>query len=140
MSPKGNKITASSVFGYEGFAVGLQAEYVYDKWQNINGVAAYTHPDYVGTLFAKVNTHAASNILGLSFHHRINPRASIATEASLDVNKSNESPKITVGGSYDFVDSPTTVKGKVDTEGRVSLSYAHRLNKYARLILGMYFV
>jgi len=136
LSPKGNKVTASSVFGYEGFAVGLQAEYVYDKWQNVNGVASYTHPDYVGTLFARVNTHNASNILGLSFHHRINSRASIATEASLDVNKSAESPKIVVGGSYDLVDSPTTVKGKVDTEGRVSLSYAHRLNQHARLILG----
>jgi len=136
LSPKGNKVTASSVFGYEGFAVGLQAEYIYDKWQNINGVASYTHPDYVGTLFALVNTHAASNILGLSFHHRINNRASIATEASLDVNKTNEAPKIAVGGSYDLVDSPTTVKGKVDTDGRVSLSYAHRLNQYARLILG----
>jgi len=136
LSPKGNKVTASSVFGYEGFAVGLQAEYVYDKWQNINGVASYTHPDYVGTLFAKVNTHTASNILGLTFHHRINPRASIATEASLDVNKSSESPKIVVGGSYDLLDSPTVVKGKVDTEGKVALSYAHRINKYARLILG----
>jgi len=136
LSPKGNRVTASSVFGYEGFAVGLQAEYVYDKWQNINGVASYTHPDYVGTLFARVNTHAATNILGLSFHHRINPRATIATEAALDVNKSSESPKIVVGGAYDLLDSPTTVKGKVDTEGRVSLSYAHRLNRYARLILG----
>lgn len=136
LSPKGNKVTASSVFGYEGFAVGLQAEYVYDKWQNINGVASYTHPDYVGTLFARVNTHAATNVLGLTFHHRFSNRATIATEASLDVNKSSESPKIVVGGSYDLADSPTTVKGKVDTEGRVSLSYAHRLNKYARLILG----
>lgn len=136
LSPKGNKVTASSVFGYEGFAIGLQAEYIYDKWQNINGVASYTHPDYVGTLFARVNTHVASNMLGLSLHHRFSPRATLAAEASLDVNKSTESPKIVVGGSYDFVDSPTTVKGKVDTEGRLSLSYAHRLNKYARLILG----
>jgi len=136
LSAKGNKVTASSVFGYEGVAVGLQAEYVYDKWQNFHGVASYTHPDYVSTLFARVNTHAASNILGFSLHHRFSPRTSLAAEAALDVNKSAESPKITFGGSYDFLDSPTTVKGKVDTDGRLSLSYAHRLNKYSRLILG----
>lgn len=136
LSPKGNRVTASTVVGYEGFALGLQAEYVYDKWQNINGVASYTHPDFVSTLFARVNTHATTNIIGLTFHHRINNRASIAAEASLDVTKTSESPKITVGGAYDLLDSPTTVKGKLDTEGRVSLSYAHRLNNYARLILG----
>jgi len=136
LSPKGNRLTAASVVGYEGFALGLQAEYVYDKWQNINGVASYTHPDFVGTLFARVNTQATTNIFGLTFHHRLNARASIAAEGSFDVNKTSESPKITVGGSYDLADSPTTVKGKLDTEGRASLSYAHRLNKYARLILG----
>jgi len=136
LSPKGNKVTAASVIGYDGFALGLQAEYIYDKWQNINGVASYTHPDFVGTLFARVNTHASSNILGLTFHQRLNARATLAAEASLDVNKTTESPKITVGGSYDFLESPTTVKGKLDTDGRVSLSYAHRLNRYARLILG----
>lgn len=136
LSPKGNKVTASSVLGYDGFAVGLQAEYVYDKWQNINGVASYTHPDFVGTLYARVNTHASTNVIGLTFHQRINARATIAAEAALDVNKTTESPKITVGGSYDLLESPTTVKGKLDTDGRVSLSYAHRLNKYSRLILG----
>lgn len=136
LSPKGNRLTAASVVGYEGFALGLQAEYVYDKWQNINGVASYTHPDFVSTLYARVNTHASTNIIGLTFHHRLNLRAAIAAEASLDVTKASESPKIAVGGSYDFVESPTTVKGKLDTEGRVSLSYAHRLNRYARLILG----
>lgn len=137
LSPKGNKLIASSVVGYEGFALGLQAEYVYDKWQNINGVASYTLPDtFVGSLFARVNTQATTNIIGFNVHHRINNRAFIAAEASIDVTKTSESPKITVGGSYDLQDSNTTIKGKLDTEGRVALSYGHRLNKYARLILG----
>jgi len=136
LSPKGNKLTASTVVGYDGFAVGLQAEYIHDKWQNINGLASYTYSDFVTSVFARVNTQATTNIVGLTYHQRFNPRASIAAEASLDVNKTSEAPKITVGGSYDLLDSPTTVKAKLDTEGRVSLSYAHRLNKYARLILG----
>jgi voltage-dependent anion channel protein 2 len=136
LSPKGNRLTASTVVGYEGLALGLQAEYVYDKWQNINGVASYTRPDSISTLFARVNTQAATNIIGITHHHRLTNRASIAGEATLDVTKTSESPKITIGGTYDFLESPTTVKGKLDTEGRFALSYAHRLNKYTRLILG----
>jgi len=135
LSAQGNRLTAASVFGYDGFAIGLQAEYVYDKWRNINGIASYTNPDFVATLFARSNTQATTNIIGLTYHQRLNLRSSIAAEASIDVNKTSESPKITVGGSYDL-DTATTVKGKLDTEGRVSLSYAQRLNKFTRAILG----
>jgi voltage-dependent anion channel protein 2 len=135
LSPKGNKLTAATVFGYQGLAVGLQAEYVYDKWQNLNGVASYTHDNVVGTLFSRVNTHASTTIFGLTYHQRLG-NASVAAEASMDVTKTSESPKITVGGSYDFLDSPATVKGKLDTEGKLSLSYAQRLNRYVRLVIG----
>jgi len=135
LSPQGNRLTAASVFGYDGFAVGLQAEYVTDKWSTINGVASYTSPDFVATVFARANTISNKNILGLTYHQRFNARTAIAAEASIDVNKTSESPKIAVGGSYDL-DLDTTVKGKLDTEGRVSLSYAQRLNKNTRAILG----
>jgi len=135
LSPKGNKVTASAVVGYQGFAVGVSADYVYDKWNTVSGLASYSYADFVTSIFARVNTHTSTQHLGLTYHQRFNPRASIAAEAVMDVNKSSEAPKITVGGSYDLLDTPTTVKGKLDTEGRVGLSYAHRLNKYARLIL-----
>jgi len=135
LGAQGNRFTASSVFGFDGFAVGLQAEYVYDKWRTVNGIASYTNPDFVATLFARANNQASTNIIGLTYHQRLNSRSAVAAEASFDVNKTTESPKITVGGSYDL-DPSTTTKARVDTEGRISLSYAQRLNKYARLILG----
>jgi len=134
LSAQGNRFTGSTVVGYDGFAVGLQAEYVYDKWRNFNGIVSYTHPEFVATLFARSNAQT-SNILGLTYHQRVNPRTAVAAEATFDANKTSESPKITVGGSYDLtVDS--VVKAKMDTEGKLSGSFAQRLNKYTRLILG----
>lgn len=135
LAAQGNRLTAASVFGYDGFALGLQAEYVYDKWRTINGVASYTSPDFVATVFARANTQTSTNILGLTYHQRFNIRTAIAAEASIDVSKTTESPKIAIGGSYDL-DLDTTVKGRLDTEGRVSLSYAQRLNRYTRAIFG----
>lgn len=138
-SAKGNKLVGSAVIGNEGLAVGVQSEYVYDKLQTVNGTLSYSNQkhNYVSALYARVNTQSSSNVLGFAYHQRFD-RAAVAGDVSLDVNKVTDLPKITIGSSYDFPDKsePITIKGKVDTEGRISVSYAQQLNKYARLIIG----
>eukprot|EP01110_Echinostelium_bisporum_P000985 TRINITY_DN12404_c0_g1_i1.p1 TRINITY_DN12404_c0_g1~~TRINITY_DN12404_c0_g1_i1.p1 ORF type:complete len:285 (-),score=185.75 TRINITY_DN12404_c0_g1_i1:32-886(-) len=134
---KGTNASAAAVVGYEGFSVGLQTKYSNNTLSAVNGIAAYSAADYVATFYGQFKT----NRVGATYFQRISPRATVAAEASFDLaDKSAESPKLTVGGAYD-VDplSAATVKGKFDTDGKLSISYAQRLNAYARLVIGSSF-
>jgi len=135
LNTEGTEAALAGVVGYEGFSVGLQSKYSRGALSAVNGTAAYTTNDYVFTLFGLFK----SNRIGVSYYHRINPFAAAGFDASFDLDKAQASPsKLTVGGSYQL-DIDTTVKGKLDTDGKLSLSYAQRLNKYARLIVGASF-
>jgi len=132
LNTEGTDAALAGVVGYEGFSVGLQSKYTRGALSAVNGTAAYTTNDYVFTLFGLFK----SNRIGVSYYHRINSAAAAGFDASFDLDKTQASPsKLTVGGSYQL-DVDTTVKGKLDTDGKLSLSYAQRLNKYARLVVG----
>jgi len=131
LNNEGTEASASGVVGYDGFSVGLQSKYSRGALSAVNGTAAYTTPDYVFTLFGLFK----SNRVGVSYYHRVSSLATAGFDASFDLDKAQASPsKLTVGGSYQL-DLDTTVKGKLDTDGRLSLSYAQRLSKYARLVV-----
>jgi voltage-dependent anion channel protein 2 len=135
LDPSGTTLTSSAVVGLDGWGLGGQATYssAGQRWTQINGVASYTSADFVATLFTR--TKPTQNLVGGSYFQRISDRVAVGGEMTVDLNKEKESTKLTVGGSYDL-DPLTTVKGKFDTDGKLSLSYAQRLNKYARLIIG----
>lgn len=126
----------AGVVGYEGFSVGLQSKFLSKSGlSTLNGTLAYTTTDWVATLSGQFKDHK----VGLSYFHKINSAATAGFDATFDIDKPQASPsKLTVGGSYQL-DADTTVKGKVDTDGKISLSYAQKLNKYARLVLGSSF-
>jgi len=132
LNNEGTEASLAGVVGYEGFSVGLLSKYSRGALSAINGAAAYTTNDYVFTL----SGFFKSNKIGVSYFHRVTPYATAGFDASFDLDKQQASPsKLTVGGSYQL-DLDTTLKGKLDTDGKLSLSYAQRLNKYARLIVG----
>jgi voltage-dependent anion channel protein 2 len=129
LNNEGTEASLAGVVGYEGFSVGLQSKYNKGALNTVNGTAAYTTLDWVFTLFGAFKTHR----VGVSYYHRVTSAASAGFEASFDLDKAQASPsKLTVGGSYQL-DLDTSVKGKLDTDGKLSLSYAQRLNRYARL-------
>lgn len=131
LNTEGTEASVAGVVGYEGFSVGLQSKYSRGALSTLNGTAAYTTNDYVFTLFGLFK----SNRVGVSYFHRVTPFAHAGFEASFDLDKAQASPsKLTVGGSYQL-DLDTSVKGKLDTDGKLSLSYAQRLSKYARLVV-----
>lgn len=132
LNTEGTEALLAGVVGYEGFSVGLQSKYSRGALSAVNGTAAYTTNDYVFTLFGLFK----SNKIGVSYFHKVTPFATAGFDASFDLDKQQASPsKLTVGGSYQL-DVDTTIKGKLDTDGKLSLSYAQRLSKYARLIVG----
>jgi len=131
LNTEGTEANVAGVVGYEGFSVGLQSKVNRGALSAVNGTAAYTTNDYVFSLFGMFK----SNRVGVSYFHRVSPYASAGFDASFDLDKAQASPsKLTVGGSYQL-DLDTVVKGKLDTDGKLSLSYAQRLNKFARLVV-----
>jgi hypothetical protein len=132
LNNEGTEASLAGVVGYEGFSVGLQSKYSKGALSAVNGTAAYTTPDYVFTVFGLFK----NNKVGLSYFHKVTNYATAGFDASFDLDKAQATPsKLTVGGSYQL-DTDTTLKGKLDTDGKLSLSYAQRLSKYARLIVG----
>jgi Eukaryotic porin len=132
LNNEGTEASLAGVVGYEGISVGLQSKYSRGAISAINGTAAYTTNDYVFTLFGLFK----SNKIGVSYFHRVTPNASAGFDASFDLDKAQASPsKLTVGGSYQL-DPDTTIKGKLDTDGKLSLSYAQRIHKFAKITVG----
>jgi len=129
---EGTEASVAGVVGYDGFSFGLQSKYSRGNLATINGTAAYTTNDYVFTLWGFFK----SNRIGVSYFHKVTNYATAGFEASFDLDKAQASPsKLTVGGSYQL-DSDTAVKGRIDTDGKLSLSYGQRISKFARLIVG----
>jgi len=135
-SPKGNTLSASAVFNYEGWSVGGSAEYfIADKqeFRKADGVLAYTTPDLQVSAF----TRRKGEVLGGSYYQRISAVLGLAAEMSFDLRKADVTPKLTFGGTYNL-DAPSAavVKSKFDTDGKLSLSYGQRLNSLARFTVG----
>lgn len=131
LNNEGTEASLSGVVGYEGFSVGAQTKYHRGAISTLNGTAAYTTNDYVFNLFGIFKTGR----VGVSYYHRVTPFTAAGFEASFDIEKAQNIPsKLTVGGSYQL-DVDTQLKGKLDTDGKLSLSYGQRLSKYARLVV-----
>jgi hypothetical protein len=135
-SPKGNTVAAAAVFNYEGFSLGGSTEYfIADKqeFRKADAVAAYSTPDLQLTAFSK----RKGEVLGGSYYQRISATLGIAAEIGFDLRKADVTPKLTFGGTYSLdAPSASTVKGKFDTDGKLSLSYGQKLNSLARFTVG----
>jgi len=135
-SPKGNTLSATGLFNWEGFSVGGAAEYfIADKqeFRKVDGVFGYTTPDLQLTAFSR----RKGEVFGGTYFQKISPSINLAAEMAFDLRKSDVTPKLTFGGSYllDSISS-STVKGKFDTDGKLSLSYGQKLNSVARVTVG----
>jgi len=135
-NPKGTTLSASGVVSHEGLSLGVAGEYfVGDKHSELkkaDAVLAYTTPDLQITGFARQK----GNVFGGTYWQRVNADISLATEFSLDSKKSDVSPKLTVGVSNNFDLIGTQGKIKIDTEGKLSLSYGQRLNQWVKFNVG----
>jgi len=119
------------VVGKDGYAAGVLTEYnvITGDRQALNAIASYTDTDSVATAFARLS----ANTVGLTYYRRATDRIALGVEGVYGTKSGK--PTITFGGAYD-VDLATTLKAKVDSDGKVGLSYAQRFSKFTRVILG----
>jgi voltage-dependent anion channel protein 2 len=121
---------ASAVLGYQGFAIGGQAELALENTdgpKSLNGTAAYSTAEY--TLALSLTEKAKQ--LGISYLHNL--RGVDATVAA-EYTVSSEKNSFVVGGKYNL-DKSSYVKARVNTEGLLSLVYSQSLRKNVNLTL-----
>jgi len=134
-NPKGTNALIGATVGMDGFALGVNTRYQNNGITALNASVAYNAVDYAATLYSQLK----QNIVGINYYQRVNPRTSIAADASFDLSHDSTAnkPKLTIGGRYEVdVLSASFVKTKFDTEGRLAVSYGQRLNAFASLTVG----
>jgi len=134
-SPKGTTASATGVVHHEGFSLGASAEYFIGDRQElrkVDGVIGYTTGELQLTAFSR----RKGGVLGGTYHQKVSESTSVAAEISFDLQKTDVTPKLVFGASHNLDTQGTSVKGKFDTDGKVSVSYGQRLNSYLKFFVG----
>jgi len=133
---KGSTLAASAVVGSQGFSFGVSGEYFLggNALQTLNGTLAYGNTEFDATVFGRIkNQDEEKNEVGGSYFHKVSSDLSVGSEILYDLSNP-DNKKLTFGGQY-ALNFDTTLKGKFDTNGRLSLSYQQKFNKNAKLTL-----
>jgi len=122
------KLEGTAVVGFDGFSVGGQARYdtATADLEDYNAGAEYTHDDFTVTL---VTTDRADKLVGSYFHKMKNRgglKSSVGGRFEYDLTKQANNRVLTIGAEHE-IDSATTAKGKIDSNGSISALVEHRL-------------
>jgi len=141
----GSTIKGSGVFGsaYGAFIgasieyfVGLSQEAISDL-KEMTTTVGYSTLDWDLAAFGRIKSldEEDKNEVGANYFHRVRPDVAVGSEIVCDIGNADATkPKLVFVTQY----SPqidTTVKAKVDTDGKLSLSYGQQFNKNAKLTL-----
>lgn len=134
----GNTIKTSTVVGSQGFQLGADFDYFLDANGNesalrFNATASYSTDEFDLGLFGKVLNGKDSNILGANYFQRVNPDLLVGAEVFLDTQNPEIKPKLTAAAQY-RLEPDAIVKTKIDSTGKLGLSYAQRF-KASRLVV-----
>jgi len=142
----GGNVDASLVVGSQGVAIGGSASYAFgneSEVKKLESVASYSTSDFDIAAFAR---HSAptekvkeeKNTMGLSFYHRFNPGWMVGAEATFDSIPPDSTPTLKFGTQYKVAED-TMVKARIDTDGKLALSYAQKYNRHTRFTVGATF-
>jgi voltage-dependent anion channel protein 2 len=126
------KVEATAVVGFDGFSVGGQARYdtATSDLEDYNAGAEYTHDDFTATL---VTTDRADKLVASYFHKMKNRgglKSSVGGRFEYDLTKQANNRVLTIGAEHE-IDSATTAKGKIDSNGSIAALVEHRLGNPA---------
>jgi len=134
-SAKGTTASATAAVHHEGFSLGASTEYFIGDRQEVrklDGVLAYSTSDLQVTAFSR----RWGGVLGGTYFQKVSDGTSVSAEIQFDLQKSDVTPKLTFGASHNLDLQGTQVKGKFDTDGKLSLSYGQKLNNYLKFFVG----
>jgi len=130
-----SNVKASAVVGSQGFSLGSALDYFIgtsdSSLREFNATAMYSNDDFDLGFYGKILTEKDSNILGALYYQRVNGDLQVGTEVSFDTQNPDTKPKLTAGAQY-RIDNDAFVKTKVDTSGKVGISWTQKF-KSSRL-------
>ncbi|KIL63274.1 hypothetical protein M378DRAFT_1051471 [Amanita muscaria Koide BX008] len=131
---KGPTFTADSVFGRDGFLVGVEAAYnVTDGNISRYAVAAgYNAPDYAITLHGLNNLNSFS----ASYYHRVSADVEAGAKAVYDFKATHGGVGIEVGAKT-YLDPSAFVKAKINNLGVIALGYTQTLRPGVKASFGL---
>jgi len=134
----GSTIKASTVVGSQGFQLGTSLDYFVGSssdstLKEFNATATYGTDEFDLGFFGKVHPERDSTVLGAFYFQRVNTDLSVGAEVTFDTQNLDTKPKLTAAAQY-RVDADATVKTKLDTNGRLGLSWQQKF-KSSRLTL-----
>jgi len=131
------EVKSSAVVGTQGFSLGSYLNYFVgtndSALREFNATAMYTNDDFDLGAYGKILSDKDSNILGAFYYQRVNTDLQVGTEVSFDTQNPDTKPKLTAGAQY-RIDSDSYAKLKVDTSGKVGVSWTQKF-KTSRLTL-----
>jgi hypothetical protein len=138
-SAAGSAVKASAVVGSQGFTLGGMVDYflgntVESSVRELHTVAGYYTDEFDVSAFGKLLNEKDQNILGANYFHRVNSDVSVGTEVQFDTANTDTKPKLTFGGQF-RLEQDSLIKAKVDTAGKVGLSFQQRFNKNSKLTI-----
>jgi len=136
----GSTIKASTVVGSQGFQLGADVDYFLDGTGNdsalkFNATASYSTNEFDLGFFGKILNGKDSNILGANYFQRVNPNVTVGAEITFDTQNPDIKPKLTAAAQYQ-IDPEAIVKTKLDTNGKLGLSYAQRFKQSRMVVAG----
>jgi len=135
----GSTLKSSAVVGAQGFSLGGFVDYFFgtsdSQLKEFHTVVGYSTDEFDVSGFGKLqNGDEQKNILGASYFHKVNGDLSVGTEVSFDTANSEAKPTLVLGTQY-RLEADTTLKAKVDTVGKLGLSYQQKFSKNAKLTI-----
>jgi len=116
-------VHGAAVVGYKGWIAGYQMSFDTAKSKLAKNNFAVGH---IGADYALSTTINDGNVFAGSYSHKVSP----SLEAAAQISLTSSTNAVTVGlaGKY-ALDSDTTIRGKINDNGQIGLSYEQDLRK-----------
>jgi len=133
----GPTVSASAVFGAEGFSLGVNTTYISTKsaLDGLEVFGSYRSSEVDVNLIGRTKPGGNQEI-GLAYFHDVSSDFAFGAEGQY--NLSAKSVDLTAGLQYK-VTSDATLKGKFSNNGRLGLSYGQKLNPRTRFTISSAF-
>lgn len=127
-------VGASFTTAYENFSVGASGEYQLGEKKGFSEYEAKIL--YTGSSFKFFGYYNHKNVAGVNYHHTVRPDVELVGDVSVDTaNIGGESPKIKFAALWKR-DADLTVKAKVESDAKLSLSFNQKLSPNTSVIIG----
>lgn len=128
-------VSFDAVVGYEGFNLGGETTYEAGKGTvaAVKLAASFAQPDYAFAVHAVGGGRFDFNSVSASYYHQVNNQLAAAAKVSYDLQKSNTT--LAVGTNY-AVDSSSSLKTTLDTNGKLLFQYTQKLRPNVKATFG----